>query len=226
MQQAAGGMGVTQTPYFEPTNEFQGMSRASRRRLLTFPKGQAHPKATFDPYAWQEPPEGFYGARLSVPWALLPAEDLLAALLDAPNPVEYPSNANTFNDVNMQTSQAQILYSGDVEPAYGGRNTSDEPVPGSVLVGDLPDTVGFSSKSRGIAGGLINFLDPIMDADPRGAWDPLFHHDNTGVPKGWANRGDGPVRNVMELISRHCDSEAPACLHRRTRRMSLSYTID
>ena len=198
-QQAPWGMNVIQTPHFEPTSELQGTSCASRRRLLTFPKGQAFSQAAYNPYASQELPEGSYATRLSVPLALLPAEDMLAALLDAAIPVDSPTNVNTFNDVNMQTSHAQMLHSGDVGPAYSRRNTSDELIPGSILVGDVPNIIGTSSRSSGIAGAPINFLDPITNVDPRGVWDPLFHHDNTNVPRGWMDRGGSPTGGVMDI---------------------------
>ena len=198
-QQAPWGMEVIQTPHFEPTSELQGMSCPSKRRLLTFPKGKAPYQTAFDLHTWQEPPEGFYGTTLSVPLALLPAEDLAATLLETPIPVDYSTNTNTFNDANMQTSHAQSPYFGDVGPTYGHRNTSDEAIPGSFLVEDVPNAVSTSSRCSRIAGGLINFLDPITNVDPHGAWGPLFHHDNTGVSRGWTNRGDGPARDVLEI---------------------------
>ena len=191
-QQAPWGMGVNQRPYFEPTNELHGMSPASRQHPLTFPKGEAHPQAEFGPYAWQGPPERYYGTGLSVPWGLLPAEDQLDLLLNA------PINFNTLNDANVQTSQAQILYSGNVDPVYGRSNTSVAPMPGRIVAGDIPNAISTSSRSSGIAGGPINFLDPTVNSNPRGAGaSPLLHHDNTEVQRGWTSRGDGPARDVI-----------------------------
>ena len=198
-QEAPWGMDVIQTQHFEPTSELQGMSFPSKRRVLTFLKGPAHSQAAFDPYAWQEPPEGLYETTLSVPLALPPADDLLAAWLNAPIPVDPPANVNTFNDVNVQTSHAQMLYSGEVDHTYGCRNASDELIPGNILVGDVPNAISTSSRSSGIAGGLLNCFDPIMNVDPHGDWDRLFHHDNTGVSRGSTNIGDGPASDVMDI---------------------------
>ena len=194
-QQAPWGMDVIQRPYFEPTSEWQGMSRASRRRLLTFPKGQGHPQAGFNPYTWQGSPERYYGTGLSVPLRLLPAEDQLDAMLNA------PISFNTLNDVHAQMSQAQILYSGDVDPAYSRRDPSTAPMPGGITAGDVPNATSTSSRSSGIAGGSINFLDSTMNSNPHGAgWaNPPLHHDNTEVQRGWSNRGDGPVRDVIDV---------------------------
>ena len=193
-QQAPWGMDVIQRPYFEPTSELQGMSRASRRRRLTFPKGQAHPQAAFGPYAWQGPPERYHGTGLSVPWGLLPAEDQLDLLLNA------PINFNTLNDANVQTSQAQILYSGDVGRAYGRGNTSAEPIPGRILAGDVPNAISTSSRSSGTACGPMNFLDPTINFNPLGAGaNPLLHHNNMEVQRGRTSRGDGPACDVIDI---------------------------
>ena len=136
---------------------------------------------------------------MSVPLALPPAEDLLAAWLNASIPVDPPTNVNPFNDANVQRSHAQIPYSDDVGPAYGRRNTSDEPIPGSIFVGDVRNPVSTSSRPIGIAGGLINFFDPVMNVGPRNEWDRLPHHDNTGVSRGSTNREEGPARDVMNI---------------------------
>ena len=83
-RQAPWVMDAIQRPYFESTNASQGTSRASQRRLLTFPEGQAHPRVVFDPYTWQGLPEGYYGTGPSVPEGLLPSEDQPDALLNDP----------------------------------------------------------------------------------------------------------------------------------------------
>lgn len=165
-----------------------------------FTKGQAHSQAVFDTYAWNEIPEGFGGTRLSVPSALLPVDDLLAALLDAPTPVDPPMHVNTLNGMNVQTSQAQILNPGDVDLAYGRRHTNVEPIPALCFLGETTNATSSSSSSSGIAGGPIIFLDPTMNFDPRGTWaDPLFHHDSTGAPGEWTNTAGGPARDVMGI---------------------------
>ncbi len=194
------GMDVLWRPYFGPTNQLQGMSSALQRRLLTFLKGQAHPQAAFDPYAWQGPLERYYGTGLSVSLGLLPAEDRLDALLN--DPIDF----NTLNESNMQTSQAQILHSGDVDSAYGRGSTSAEPMLGPLLAGDVPNAVSTSSRSSGIAGGPINYLDPNVNSNPRDVWaNPLLHHNNhhnnTDVLNGWSNRGDGPAHDVVNIWS-------------------------
>ena len=167
---------------------------ASRRCLLKFPKGQAYPQTEIHPCTWQEPLEGYYGTGLSVPWGLPPAEDQLEALLNA------PINSNTLNDANVQTSQAQILYSGDDNPAYSRGNTISMPMLGRILAGDVPNAIGTSSGSSETAGRPINFLDPIMNSNPRGRGaNPLLHHDNTEVQRGWTNRGDGPAHDVIDV---------------------------
>ena len=194
MQQAPWGMGVIPRPYFEPTNELDGMSPASRRRPLTFPKGQAHPQAAFGPYASQGPPERYYGTGLSVPWGLLPAEDQPDPLLNA------PISFNTLNDANVQMSQAQIWNSGDVGPAYGRGNTSAEPIPGRILARDVPNAISTSSGSSRTACGPINSVDPTMDFNPLGVGaDPLLHHDNMEVQRGRTSRGDGPACDVIDV---------------------------
>ena len=192
-KQALWGMDGIQSPYFEPTSELQGMSRASRRRRLTFPKGQVHPLAAYGPYVWHGPPERYHGAGPSVPLGLLPAEDQLDALLNA------PINFSTLNDANVQMSQAQILYSGDVDPAYGRRKTSAEPMPGRMLAGDVPNAISTSSRSGRTAGGPIEFLDPTMTFDPLGAEANPLLHDNTEVQRGRTNRGDGPAHDVIDV---------------------------
>ena len=190
-------MDVVWRPYFQPTNELQGTSRASQRRLLTFPKGQAHPQAILDPYAWQEPLEGYYGTGLSVPLGLLPAEDQLDARFA---PLNAPTNLNTLSESNVQTSQAHILYSGDVDRVYGRGNANAEPTPGHILAVDVPNVISTSSRCGGIPSGPINFLDSTMNSDPHGTWaNPLLHHDNTDVLKGWTNRGDSPACDVIDV---------------------------
>ena len=75
-------------------------------------------------------------------------------------PVDPPINVNTFNGANLQMSQAQILYYGDVNLAYGRRNIRDEPIPGCIVV-EILNAISTPSRSSGIAGGLIDFLAAI-----------------------------------------------------------------
>ena len=162
--------------------------------MLTFPKGQAYPQAASGTHAWDERSEGRNGIRQSLALASMTTEDLLAALMDTPLPSDAPRNVTTFNRVDAQMSQAQILYSGDLEPAYGYRDTSSKPIPVLGLLGDVQD------GSSEIAGGLIGLPGSITHVDPRGTWaNPLFHHHNTDVPWEWTNRSDGPARNVMDI---------------------------
>jgi hypothetical protein len=168
--------------------------------LLTLPKGRAYFQAAFNTNAWNGPPERRNGTRLSFPPTPLSAEDLLAALLDAPVPVDPLIDVDAFSGVNAQMSQEQNPYSGDVDPTYGLRNTSAEPIPALSPLGDVPNVINTSSGSGGVAGGLINLSDPITNVDLCGMRaKPLFHHDNMDAPGGRTNRGNSPVRNMTDI---------------------------
>ena len=171
-----------------------------QRRPLMSPSGQAHPQAVFDPYARQGPLEGYYGTELSVLLGPLPAEDQLDAPLAPFAPLNAPTNFNTPSESNVQTSQAHILYSGDVDPVYRRGNTNAEPMLGQILAIGVPNAVGTSSRSSGIPSGPMNLLNPTINSNRHGAWaNPLLHHDNMGALRGWTNRGGSPVRDVIDV---------------------------
>ena len=125
--------------------------------------------------------------------ALLAPEGPLAALQEAHVTVDPPIDFDAFGGVIPQMLQAQLPYTGDVEPMY---DFGHRLVPVLEPQGHVPNTIIGSFGSNGDVGEPGNMPDPMMVVNPRGACaNPATDYGNATAQGGWMNASD-----VLALI--------------------------
>lgn len=157
------------------------------------PKGQEFFHSAFDIGGSETLPS----ASVATDFLFLPAplapEGPLAALQGAYITVDPPMKFDAFIDAIPQMLQAQLPYTGDVDPMYDFEHRL---VPALELQGHVPNTILRSFGSNMNVGESVNVPDPMMVVNPRGACaNPASYYDNATAQGGWMNASDVLARN-------------------------------
>ena len=129
---------------------------------------------------------------LFLPAPLAP-EGLLAALQGAYITLDPPINFDAFSGVIPQMLQAQLPYTGDVDPMY---DFGHRLVPPLEPREHIPNTIIGSFGSNRDIGEWVNMPDPMMGVNPRGACaNPASYYGNATAQGGWMNASDVLARN-------------------------------